>query len=99
MAVRTGVVTASEFGQIVDTKFEMRTGEMVKTYMHKKLAEKILIICIGEELTDVRNLANQILRVRDGEARAKLAEQIVEELELITNPKREAEVAPPSAMI
>ncbi len=42
LELRAGVVTASEFGQIVTDKFELRTGEMLKTYLHKKLAEKAL---------------------------------------------------------
>jgi len=37
---RAGVITASEFSEIVDTKFEPRTGETPKTYMAAKLAER-----------------------------------------------------------
>ena len=37
---RAGVITASEFSEIVDTKFEPRTGETPKTYMAQKLAER-----------------------------------------------------------
>lgn len=34
-----GIPTASEFGQLLTPKFEIRTGEMPKTYLARKLAE------------------------------------------------------------
>lgn len=42
LQARSGVLTASEFSELVDTKFEMRTGEMPKTLLARKLAEKWL---------------------------------------------------------
>jgi len=42
LALRAGRVTASEFGQVVTDKFELRTGDTFRTYLHKKLAEKVL---------------------------------------------------------
>jgi len=36
---RVGVVTASEFKNLVSTKWEIRTGEMPKSYLARKLAE------------------------------------------------------------
>lgn len=40
MEARAGVVTASEFDSILTPEFKARTGEMPKTYLAKKLAEK-----------------------------------------------------------
>ncbi len=37
---RAGCVTASEFGNLVTDKWEIRKGEMPKTYLNKKLAER-----------------------------------------------------------
>lgn len=42
MLARCGVPTASEFDQLVTPKFEVRKGEMPKTYLARKLAEKWL---------------------------------------------------------
>ncbi len=42
LAARAGVLTASEFGQILTPKFEIRKGEMPKTHLARKLAEKWL---------------------------------------------------------
>lgn len=39
MLARAGVITASEFNQILTPKLEPRKGQMPETYMHKKLAE------------------------------------------------------------
>lgn len=39
-AVRAGIPTASEFGNLVTDKFKPRSGEMPETYMARKLAEK-----------------------------------------------------------
>lgn len=36
---RCGVPTASEFGELLTPKFEVRSGEMPKTYLARKLAE------------------------------------------------------------
>jgi exodeoxyribonuclease (lambda-induced) len=40
LTARAGVVTASEFGNLVTDKWEIRKGEMPKTYLNKKLAER-----------------------------------------------------------
>lgn len=37
---RAGLPTASEFDQLVDSKWEVRTGAMPKSYLARKLAEK-----------------------------------------------------------
>lgn len=42
LAARAGVVTASEFGQILTPQFKARDGEMPKSYLARKLAEKWL---------------------------------------------------------
>ena len=42
MELRAGIVTASEADQIVTPKFKIRTGEMVRTLLATKLAEKWL---------------------------------------------------------
>lgn len=42
LALRAGVVTASEVDAIVSDTFKIRTGEMPKTYLAQKLAEKWL---------------------------------------------------------
>lgn len=39
MQARAGIPTASEFGQIMTPKLEPRKGQMVETYLSKKLAE------------------------------------------------------------
>lgn len=39
LRARAGIPTASEFDQLLTPKFEIRTGEMPKTYLSKKLAE------------------------------------------------------------
>ena len=39
MQARAGIPTASEFGNLVSDTFEIRKGEMPKTYLVKKLAE------------------------------------------------------------
>jgi len=40
LEARAGLPTASEFHQLLTPKFELRTGEMPKTYVAQKLAEK-----------------------------------------------------------
>lgn len=42
LALRAGIPTASELDKIVDHSFNLRTGETLKSYMHLKLAEKLL---------------------------------------------------------
>lgn len=42
LQARVGKVTASEADQIMTPNFELRTGEMPKTYLARKLAEKVL---------------------------------------------------------
>jgi len=42
LQARAGVITASEFDNIVTSEFEIRKGEMPKTYLSRKLAEKWL---------------------------------------------------------
>lgn len=37
--LRAGVPTASEFGQLLTSEFALRTGEMPKTYLYRKVAE------------------------------------------------------------
>jgi hypothetical protein len=39
MIARAGIPTASEFDNLVTPEFKMRTGQMVETYLNKKLAE------------------------------------------------------------
>jgi len=39
MIARSGIVTASEFDQIVTPEFKVRTGQMRQTYLCRKLAE------------------------------------------------------------
>lgn len=40
LEARAGIPTASEFHRLLTPKFEARTGEMVKSYLAQKLAEK-----------------------------------------------------------
>ena len=40
LQLHVGIPTASGLDQLVDSNFDFRKGEMPKTYMHKKLAEK-----------------------------------------------------------
>lgn len=39
LKLHMGIPTASGFDNLMDSKFEMRTGEMPRTYLFKKLAE------------------------------------------------------------
>lgn len=39
MLARSGIPTASEFSQLLTPKFEIRTGDMPRTYLSKKVAE------------------------------------------------------------
>lgn len=40
MKLHIGIPTAGTLNQMLDTSFNLRTGEMPKTYIHQKLAEK-----------------------------------------------------------
>jgi hypothetical protein len=40
LQLRAGIPTASEFDQLVTPKFKIRTGEMPRSYLARKLAEK-----------------------------------------------------------
>lgn len=40
LQARSGVVTASEFDQFLTTSFELRSGEMPKSYVARKIAER-----------------------------------------------------------
>lgn len=42
LMLRAGIPTASEFGNLVTPAFEVRSGETPKTYLARKVAEKIL---------------------------------------------------------
>lgn len=42
LAMRRGMVTASEAHEIVTPRFKARTGEGVQTYLYQKVAEKVL---------------------------------------------------------
>ena len=42
LAARAGIPTASEFDQLLTAKFEARKGEMPRTYLARKLAERWL---------------------------------------------------------
>jgi hypothetical protein len=53
----------------------------------RKLAGRIITICTGEQFAEVRNCASRILMLRDSEARASLAEKIVEYLKPYTKVK------------
>lgn len=39
LAARAGIPTASELGNLITPKFKLRTGEMVETYIMRKVAE------------------------------------------------------------
>jgi len=42
LQARSGIPTASEFGNLLTPKFELRTGEMPKSYLAEKVAEKLM---------------------------------------------------------
>lgn len=48
-AMRVGKVTASELGNLLTPKFELRTGETPKTYLYKKVAEGFAGRCTPDE--------------------------------------------------
>lgn len=41
-ALRLGIPTASDFGQLLTPEFKIRTGQMPDSYLHQKLCEKLL---------------------------------------------------------
>lgn len=69
LTARAGVITASEFSEIVDTKFEPRTGEMPKTLLARKLAEKWL----GGPLPNYASIDMDIGTILEEEARPFVA--------------------------
>jgi YqaJ-like viral recombinase domain len=64
LSARSGVVTASEFDQIVTAKFEQRDGQMPKTYLATKVAEK----WTGGALPGAMTLDMEFGKIREEEA-------------------------------
>jgi len=62
---RAGIPTASEFDRLVTPEFKIRTGDTPKTYLHEKLAEKLM----GQPLEfDVDTFAMDQGRLLESEA-------------------------------
>lgn len=64
MIRRSGIPTASEFGNLVTDKFEVRTGETPKSYVAKKLAEAWL----GGPLAEFNSFDMEQGTILEGEA-------------------------------
>lgn len=78
LEARAGVVTASEFGNLVTPGFEIRDGEMPKTYLAQKLAEKI-----GGPMLSFSSFATEQGECLEDEARAWLALEMDREIEQV----------------
>lgn len=66
LQARVGKVTASEADQLLTPAFEMRTGEMPKTYLARKLAEHVL----GRPLEGFSSFVTEQGEMLEHEARA-----------------------------
>jgi hypothetical protein len=64
LAARAGVVTASEFDQVVTPEFKARTGEMPRSYLARKVAEKWL----GSPLAGYQSIDMEIGQVLEDRA-------------------------------
>lgn len=64
LLARAGVVTASEFDQVVTPEFKPRTGEMVRSYLARKVAEKWL----GSPLSGYQSIDMEIGQVLEERA-------------------------------
>lgn len=64
LTARAGVVTASEFDQIVTTDFNPRTGDMPKSYLARKAAEKWL----GSPLSGYQSIDMEIGQILEERA-------------------------------
>ncbi len=64
LAARAGVVTASEFDNIVTGDFKIREGEMPKSYLARKVAEKWL----GSPLAGYQSIDMEIGQILESEA-------------------------------
>jgi len=69
LSARLGVVTASEVGALVSPLGKVRTGEGPRSYLYKKLAERIL----GVPQSDFTSFAAEQGVIVEGEARAWFA--------------------------
>lgn len=65
MQLRVGRVTASELTELVDSKFEPRTGEKPKTYLYQKVAE----VWRGKPLDSFSSWESEEGQLREEEAR------------------------------
>lgn len=64
LLARAGVVTASEFDNIVTADFKARTGEMVRSYLARKVAEK----WIGSNLAGYQSIDMEIGQILEERA-------------------------------
>lgn len=64
LQARAGVVTASEFDQFLTTSFELRTGEMPRSYIARKVAER----WIGGSLPGFQSIDMDIGQILEEEA-------------------------------
>lgn len=64
LQARSGVVTASEFDQFLTTSFELRTGEMPRSYIARKIAER----WIGGSLPGYQSVDMDIGEILEKEA-------------------------------
>ncbi len=79
LRARAGIPTASEFGNLLTPKFEIRTGEMPKSYLAAKLAEA----WTGMPLTDINSFAMEQGSILQEEAIPWLALELEKEIESV----------------
>lgn len=70
--LRLGKVTASELSNLVAPKFEIRTGEMPKSYLYQKLAEKLS----GSPAEGFSTFATEQGQMLEDEARKMIAFEV-----------------------
>lgn len=79
LRARAGIPTASEFGNLLTPEFKIRTGEMPRTYLAKKLAEA----WTGMPLSDISSFAMEQGNILQDEAIPWLALELGRNVESV----------------
>jgi hypothetical protein len=79
MQARAGIPTASDFDQLLTPEFKIRTGEMPKTYLNKKLAEA----WTGEAVETFQSFAMEQGNILEDEAKPWYALEFSEPVESV----------------
>ncbi len=79
LRARAGIPTASEFGNLLTPKFEIRTGEMPKTYLAAKLAEW----WVGMPLSGINSFAMEQGSILQDEAIPWLSLELNQEIDSV----------------